>query len=99
MKFTASIGVLFFILAISSPVWAEGVPAGDFCDPKKMEECKSKLDALLESIESLRANVLKSQMELKAGRKLTNAEADQMLKNMESIERSWSPKRGYLWDN
>ena len=99
MKFTAFVFVLFFTLAISSPVWAEGVAAGNFCDPKKTEECKSKIDSLLKAVDSLRAKLLKSQMELKAGHKLTNEEADRMLKNMEAVEQTMPTTEGYLWDN
>ena len=99
MKITAIALTVFFALAVSAPVFAADVPAGDFCDPKKMEECKSKMDALLKSLDSLRAKVLKSQMELQAGRKLTNAEADRMLKNMESVNQSFPATEGFMWDN
>lgn len=99
MKFTVIVFTVFFALAISAPVFAADSPAGDFCNPKKMEDCKSKMDSLMKSLDSLRANLQKSQMELKAGRKLTDEEADRMLKNMDKIERSWSPTRGYMWDN
>jgi len=99
MKITAIALTVFFALAISGPVFAADVPAGEFCDPKKIEECKSKMDTLLKSLDSLRAKVMKSQMELKAGRKLTNEEADQMLKNMDSVEQSLPASEGYMWDN
>ena len=101
MKITAIVFALFFAMVISAPVCAEDVPAKDFCNPKKMEECKTKIDSLLESVDALRAKLLKSQMELKEGRELTNAEADQLLKNMDSIGHAVpSPTtEGYLWDN
>jgi len=97
MKITAIVFALFFAMVISAPVCAGDVPAKDFCNPKKMEECKSKIDGLLKSVDSLRAKLLKSQVELKEGRKLTNAEADRMLKNMEAL--SPATTEGYMWDN
>jgi len=99
MKITAVVFVVFFVMALSAPVYAADAPAGDFCDPKKMEECKSKIDGLLKSVDSLRAKLLKSQMELTAGRKLTNEEADQMLKNMDSVDQVLPTTEGYMWDN
>jgi Ca2+-binding EF-hand superfamily protein len=38
-------------------------------------------------------------MELKEGRKLTNEEADQMLKNMDSVDDGFPTTEGYMWDN
>lgn len=99
MKVTAIALTVFFALAISAPVFAADVPAGDFCDPQKMEECKSKMDTLLKSLDSLRAKLLKSQMELQSGRKLTNAEADQMLKNIESVKQPLPTTEGFMWEN
>jgi hypothetical protein len=99
MKITAIVFVVFFAMALIAPVYAADHPAGDFCDPKKMEECKSKIDGLLKSVDSLRAKLLKSQVELNAGRKLTNAEADQMLKNMDSVDDDFPTTEGYMWDN
>jgi hypothetical protein len=99
MKITAIVFALFFAMVISAPVCAEDVPAKDFCNPKKMEECKSKIDGLLKSVDALRAKLLKSQVELNAGRKLTNAEADQMLKNMDSVDDDFPTTEGYMWDN
>ena len=99
MKITAVVFFVFFLMAVSAPVYAADTPAGDFCDPKKMEECKAKMDALMKSLDGLRAKVQKSQMELKAGRKLTNEEADQMLKNMETVKQVLPTTEGYMWDN
>ena len=100
-EITAIALTVFFALAISAPVFAADVPAGDFCDPKKMEECKSKLNTLLKSIDSLRAKVLKSKLELQSGRKLTDAEAEQMLKNMDSVYKTLPTPttEGFMWDN
>jgi hypothetical protein len=99
MKITAIVFALFFAIVISAPVCAEDVPAGDFCNPKKMEECKSKIDGLLKSVDALRAKLLKSQVELNSGRKLTNAEADQMLKTHDAVFENMPTTEGYLWDN
>ncbi len=99
MKITVIVFALFFAMVISAPVCAEDVLAKDFCNPKKMEECKTKIDGLLESVNALRAKLLKSQIELKEGRELTNAEADQLLKNMESVDQVLPTTEGYMWDN
>ncbi len=99
MKITAVVFVIFFVMALIAPLYAADHPAVDFCDPKKMEECKSKIDGLLKSVDSLRAKLLKSQMELNAGRKLTNEEADQMLKYMDSVDQVLPTTAGYMWDN
>jgi hypothetical protein len=99
MKITAIVFVVFFAMALIAPVYAADHPAGDFCNPKKMEECKSKIDGLLKSVDNLRAKLLKSQVELNAGRKLTNAEADQILKNYDAVFENMPTTEGYLWDN
>jgi len=99
MKITAIVFALFFAMVISAPVCAEDVPAKDFCNPKKMEECKTKIDGLLESVNALRAKLLKSQIELKEGRELTNAEADQLLKNHDAVFENMPTTEGYMWDN
>lgn len=99
MKITAIVFAVFFFMALSTSVYAADAPAAEFCDPKKMEECKSKIDNLIKSVDNLRAKLLKSQMELKAGRKLTDEEAERMLKNMEAVNQSMPTTEGYLWDN
>ena len=50
MKKAAMFLVVFFVMTISLPAYAGDQPAAEFCDPKKMEECKVKLDKLLESL-------------------------------------------------
>ena len=76
-----------------------GVDLGDSLNEKIDKARTSKIDDLIKSVDSLRAKLLKSQMELKAGRKLTDEEADWMLKNMEAVNQSMPTTEGYLWDN
>lgn len=99
MRISVIVFTVFFAMLLSTPVYAADTPAGEFCDPQKMEECKTKINDLIKSVDSLRAKLLKSQMELKAGRKLTDEEADRMLKNMEAVNQSMPTTEGYLWDN
>jgi parvulin-like peptidyl-prolyl isomerase len=99
MKSIAIAVAVLFSLVFIAPVFAENVATGDLCNPKKMEECKTKIDTLLKSVDSLRSKLLKSQMEINAGRKLTNEEADRMLKNIESTNQSLPATEGYMWDN
>jgi hypothetical protein len=99
MKLIAIAAAVFFSLALMAPAWAENSAAGEFCNPKKVEECKAKLDTLLKSVESLRSKLLKTQMEINAGRKLTKEEADRMLKNIDSVNQSLPATEGYMWDN
>jgi len=101
MKIFAIILTVFFSMTFCTPIYAEEVAAKDLCDPQKIEECKTEIDALIKSIDSLRANLVKTKMELNTGRKLTNEEADRLLKNLEPIERSISTPttEGFMWDN
>jgi parvulin-like peptidyl-prolyl isomerase len=99
MKSITVAAAIFFLLAFIAPAFAENPATGDLCNPKKMEECKAKIDTLLKSVESLRSKLLKSQMEINAGRKLTNEEADRMLKNIESTNQSLPTTEGFMWDN
>ncbi len=99
MKSITIAATVFFLLALIAPVFAENVATGDLCNPKKMEECKTKIDTLLKSVESLRSRLQKTQLEINTGRKLTNEEADRMLKNIESTNQSLPATEGYMWDN
>jgi hypothetical protein len=99
MKIIVIAAAVLFSLALVSPLRAQSGAPGDLCNPKKIEECKAKIDMLLKSVESLRSKLLKSQMEINAGRKLTNEEADRMLKNIESANQSLPTTEGYMWDN
>jgi hypothetical protein len=100
MKITAIVLAVFFSMTLSAPVYAE-TAAGDFCNPEKLEECKSKIDNLLKSVENLRAKLLKSQAELNAGKQLTDEQADRLLKNMDPLYKVIpSPTtEGFMWDN
>jgi hypothetical protein len=100
MKITAIVLTVLFSMAFCAPVCAETV-ASEFCNPQKLEECKTKIDNLLESVESLRAKLLKSQAELNAGKQLTDEEADRLLKNIDPLYKvvPTPTTEGFMWDN
>jgi parvulin-like peptidyl-prolyl isomerase len=99
MKSIAVAAAVYFSLSLISPVFAESVATGELCNPKKMEECKAKMDTLLKSVEALRSKLLKTQTEINSGRKLTNEEADRMLKTIESTNQYLPKTEGFMWDN
>jgi hypothetical protein len=80
-----------FILSVATPVPAKAVSQGDFCDPKKMEQCQSKIDNLLVSLDALRAKLIKAKQEITGGKKLTNEQADRMLQRMDTIQKNIPP--------
>ncbi|MBM4309908.1 MAG: hypothetical protein FJ119_03030 [Deltaproteobacteria bacterium] len=98
MKTISSICALF-VLLLAAPLYA-GQEAGPLCDPKKAAECNQKLGSLMQSIDSLRAKVLAAQSELAGGKQLTEAEANQLLKRVDEINRNMPapPSEGMLWD-
>jgi len=91
---------MIFFLLLAAPLYA-GQETGPLCDPKKVAECKQKLDGLLQSIDSLRAKVLAAQSELNGGKQLSEAEANRLLKRVEEMNRTMPapPSEGMLWDN
>ena len=80
MKKIAFFMMIAFVLSISAPLAVKAAVSGDFCDPKKMDECQGKIDSLIASLDSFRAKLLKTKAELKGGKKLTNEEADRLIK-------------------
>ncbi len=98
MKIIAMTLAVFFSLALMTPVWAADKAPGDLCDPKRVEECKTKIDTLLKSVEDLRSKLQKTQLELNAGRKLTNAEANRLMKDIESASQSFPKTEGFMTD-
>ncbi len=83
--------VVMFTISVSAPLTVKAASPGDFCDPKKMSECQSKIDSLITSIDALRAKLIKAREELKGGKKLTNEQADRMLKRMDAMQKSIPP--------
>jgi outer membrane murein-binding lipoprotein Lpp len=90
--------VIVFTISVAAPLSVRAVSQGDFCDPKKMDECYSKIDNLVGSIDSLRAKLIKTKAELKAGKKLTNEEADRLLKKMDEMQKTIPSTEGNMWD-
>jgi hypothetical protein len=90
-----------FMLLVTAPVYADDAAMGDFCNPKKLEECTTKIDSLLQSLDTFRIKLLKTREEIKSGKKLTNQQADRLLKRMDEMERVIpSPTTsGFLYDN
>ena len=100
IKITAIVLTVFFSMTLCAPVYAEKVEA-DFCNPEKIQECKTKVEDLIKSLDDLRSKLVKTQVDLNTVRKLTNEEADRLLKNLEPIQQSIpSPTtEGFMWDN
>lgn len=94
------VGVLLFLCATIAPAYAEeGAAVKELCDPKKLEQCKYKIDELLKSVEALRAKLLAAQADLQKGTKLTDEEANLLLQRTEEIRKSIPETKGRLWDN
>jgi hypothetical protein len=70
----------------------------DFCDPKKLGECQGKIDNLITSLDAFRAKLVKARTEIQGGKKLTNQEADRMIKKMGEIHKLLPGTEGNLWD-
>lgn len=87
-----------FILSVATPVQVKAVSQGDFCDPKKLEACQGKIDSLLASLDAFRSKLIKARAELKGGKKLTNQEADRMMKKMDEINKMLPTTKGNIWD-
>jgi hypothetical protein len=90
--------VIMFAISITAPLSIRAVSQGDFCDPKKMDECQSKIDSLVTSIDALRAKLIKTKAELKGGKKLTNEEADRLLKKIDEMQKTIPSTQGNLYD-
>ncbi len=99
MKTAVTVLAIVFALAFTAPAFAEDVAVKTLCDPKKMEECQTKIDGLIQSLEVLKTKLQRTQMEIKAGRKLSSAEADRMLEKMDSINQTLPKTEGFMWDN
>jgi hypothetical protein len=80
-----------FILSVATPIPVKAVSQGDFCDPKKMEQCQTKIDNLLSSLDALRVKLVKAKQEITGGKKLTNEQADRMLQRMDAIQKNIPP--------
>ena len=91
--------LLLFLWAMLVPVYAEESAVKELCDPKKLEQCKYKIDELLKSVEALRAKLLAAQADLQKGTKLTEQEANLLLQRAEAIKKSIPEIKDRLWDN
>ncbi len=98
MKKLAVLLVCAIIFSMSVPPTLIAATSNEFCDPKKMDECQSKIDNLLASLEAFRAKLIKTKAELKTGKKLTNEEADRLLKKMDELQKQIPSTEGNLWD-
>lgn len=88
-----------FVLLVTAPVYAGDTAMGEFCNPKKIEECTVKIDNLVQSLDALRIKLVKTREELKGGKKLTNEQADRLLKKMDDVNRVMPTTDGFLYDN
>ena len=98
MKKTAFFIMIAFVISISASLVVKAAAPGDFCDPKKMDECQGKIDNLITSLDAFRAKLIKAKAELKGGKKLTNAEADRLLKKMDDVQKQIPSTEGNIWD-
>jgi peptidoglycan hydrolase CwlO-like protein len=98
MKKIAFFLMIAFVLSTSAPLAVKAAAPGDFCDPKKMDECQGKIDNLITSLDAFRAKLIKTKAELKGGKKLTNAEADKLLKKMDEVQKQIPSTEGNIWD-
>jgi len=99
MKTAVTLLAIMFVFAFTAPAFAADDAVKSLCDPKKMEECQTKIDSLIQSLDVLKTKLQRAQMEMKAGRKLSNAEADRMLDRMDNINQSLPATEGFMWDN
>ena len=98
MKKIAFLIMIAFIFSISAPLVVKAAAPGDFCDPKKMDECQGKIDNLIASLDAFRAKLIKTKAEMKGGKKMTNAEADRLLKRMDEVQKQIPSTEGNIWD-
>jgi len=98
MKKIAFFLIIAFIFSISAPLAVKAAAPGDFCDPKKTDECQGKIDNLIASLDAFRAKLIKTKAELKGGKKLTNTDADRLLKKMDEVQKQIPSTEGNIWD-
>jgi peptidoglycan hydrolase CwlO-like protein len=98
MKKIAFFLMMAFVFTITTPLAVKAAAPGDFCDPKKMDECQGKIDNLIASLDAFRAKLIKTKAEIKGGKKLTNEEADRLIKKMDEVQKQIPSTQGNIWD-
>jgi uncharacterized protein YycO len=98
MKKIAFFLMMAFFFTITTPLAVKAAAPGDFCDPKKMDECQGKIDSLIASLDAFRAKLIKTKAEIKGGKKLTNEEADRLIKKMDEVQKQIPSTQGNIWD-
>ena len=98
MKKIAFFLMMAFVFTITTPLAVKAAAPGDFCDPKKMDECQGKIDNLIASLDAFRAKLIKTKAEIKTGKKLTNEEADRLIKKMDEVQKQIPSTQGNIWD-
>ena len=98
MKKIALLVLFAFVMSVSAPFLVQAVSEGDFCDPKKLGECQSKIDNLIASLDAFKAKLVNTKAELQGGKKITNQEADRMMKKIDEINKMLPSTGGNLWD-
>jgi uncharacterized protein YycO len=98
MKKIAFFLMMAFVFTITTPLAVKAAAPGDFCDPKKMDECQGKIDSLIASLDAFRAKLIKTKAEIKGGKKLTNEEADRLIKKMDEVQKQIPSTQGNIWD-
>ena len=98
MKKMALLVLFAFVLSVGAPLAVQAVSEGEFCNPKKLGECQTKIDNLIASLDAFKAKLVNTKAELKGGKKITNQEADRMMKKMDKINKLLPTTEGNLWD-
>jgi hypothetical protein len=98
MKKIALLVLFAFILSVGAPLSVQAVSEGDFCNPKKLGECQSKIDNLIASLDAFKAKLVNTKAELQGGKKITNQEADRMMKKIDEINKMLPSTGGNVWD-
>jgi len=98
MKKIALLVLFAFILSVGAPLSVQAVAEGDFCNPKKLGECQTKIDNLIASLDAFKAKLVTTKAELQGGKKITNQDADRMMKKLDEINKMLPSTGGNLWD-
>ncbi len=74
--------ILALSLFVTMPVMAQS----SYCDPKKINECCSKINQLIANLDTLKAKLQKMDADLKQGKKVEEAKIDKALKKIGEID-------------
>ncbi|MCX5897323.1 MAG: hypothetical protein NTY29_03920 [Proteobacteria bacterium] len=58
MKKMALLVLFAFVLSVGAPLAVQAVSEGEFCNPKKLGECQTKIDNLIASLDAFKAKLV-----------------------------------------